>query len=547
MPQINSIPGNPIYNETETWKMWSIHEIFLGGDGTNKYIPKVNDYVVAPETGELYIVKSLHPITYVPEIVPIIFTTSFNIENIINDNITNFRIYYDRSVTPYTLSVDSLFKVYSRTANTAVIYRGYLIEDQFIISRRYDNSGNYLGHELPLDMVAFNSHDNYAVKTVPTCNTNAELTSGEVVTVVIYDTTGKVLSKRMMLVEDTTFIRQAYAEQKYITQISLKSAFISNADDTTIEYPVNLPIESLDAVGVVHYNDGSKLEYPIDNDKFRLYGLDQFVSTIVGHRVPLVLSYKMGSDESAIATITTDNTYVTRNYELIVSEPNLSYNVKLFIYPEYVDSTYGYQIRAFLMNMDRNVFFDVSNKIRLAYSSVPFNPKAYGVTQRLTYQLELSTVSPIFRYFMHVQTIDINLRAPATERTVSNIWEVNNQAPSSKPNFGGGLFAYLMPNSLNKINIKNGYSDQQAWLKKFYYDTQPLAHPLIETEAPKPTHMTISYENNSIEIPISDYDKDISIPNANLVEGRNITILYTRKIANSVLKLSVAQLTIRRA
>jgi len=331
MPNAIGIVGldgyTPVYQPDGRWAIWSIHEIYMGDIGENRVIPKVSDYVVEPETGSTYIVSTLNNITYIPTLSPINLQNTVSTDYLISSTGDNYRIYYDKSVVPYTLAVDGLLRVYSSTASYARIYQGSFIDPTKIISRRYDNNGNFIGDNIPLVLVAYNSHDNYAIKSIPTCNTLQELQDGEGCIVVVFDNAGKVLAKVSCILEETTFVAQAYAEQKYITQIFMKSPFISVSQQNEINYPVNLPIISFNPIGVVQYNDASQVEFPVDGDKFRLYGLDQFVSTIIGHRVPLVLSYRMDPTEAALASVDSDNYYVTRPYSLIVTNANTSYNV----------------------------------------------------------------------------------------------------------------------------------------------------------------------------------------------------------------------------
>ncbi|MBF6682381.1 hypothetical protein, partial [Acinetobacter baumannii] len=77
--------------------------------------------------------------------------------------------------------------------------------------------------------------------------------------------------------------------------------FVENSRTNDINYPVNLPVPSFNPIAVVQYNDGSQVEYPVNGDKFSLFGLEQFPSTIIGHSVPLVLSYRLDPNEAALA------------------------------------------------------------------------------------------------------------------------------------------------------------------------------------------------------------------------------------------------------
>jgi hypothetical protein len=534
----------PIYSPDARWAMWSIHEVYMGNTGQNKYIPKINDFVIEPETGVTYKVTDLNNVTFIPELSPINITHTTSTHELLSSTNDNYRIYFDKSITPFSLAVDGLMRVYSSTATFARIYKGAFIDPTKIISRRYDNSGNFIGHDIPLQMVAFNTHDNYAIKSIPTCNTNIDLPDGELCTVVVFDSNGKVLSKVSCLVEETTFVAQAYAEQKYITQIFLKSAFINTSQPDDINYPVNLPIPSFNPIGVVQYNDGSQIEYPVDGDKFRLYGLDQFVSSIIGHKVPLVVSYRMDPSEAALASVDSDNFYVTRPYTLKVSNPNTSYNVKLFVYPVWISATNGYSYKVYLMNLDRNVLFDVTTLISLSSNSPSFSPTAYGITQRLTFNLNLASVSGIFNNFLHVQTVDIVLRGAANDTSVNNIWEVSSQIPTSSPYYGSNLRAVRDNTVGTKVTIDNGFSDVNEFIEKLYTNTIPLYNPLTELGPLTPTHIEVKYLSESIIVPISEYDSQFTF-NTAIGMFSSLDIVFLKETLSGYFKLSVASITVR--
>lgn len=534
----------PIYTQSAAWKMWSIHEIYMGNTGQNKYIPKINDWVIEPETGITYRVSDLNNITFIPELSPINISYSSSIDKIISSTNDNYRIYFDKSVTPWTLAVDGFMHIYSSTATVARIYKGAFIDNTKIISRRFDNNGNFIGHDIPLQVVAMNSHTNYAIKNIPGCNTNSELIDGELCTVVIFDSNNKVLVRTNCIVEESTFVAQAYSEQKYITNIFMKSAFISVSQPDDVNYPVNLPLASFNPIGVVQYNDGSQIEYPVDGDKFKLYGLDQFVSTIIGHKVPLVLSYRMDANEAALDSVKNNNYYITRPYTLKVSNPNTSYNVKLFIYPVWINEINGYSYKAFLMNLDRNVLFDVTTLVNLASNSPTFNPTAYGITQRLIFSINLVNVSGIYNNFLHVQTVDIVLRGRANEPTNINIWEVGTQVPTSIPYFGTNLRATRDNVVNNRVHIHNNFNTVEEFITNLYRNTIPLFNPNTELKAPEPTHFEIRYLDESIIVPINEYNNRFTF-NTNIIMFSNIEIIFLKQTISGYLKLSVSSLTVR--
>lgn len=534
----------PVYNKDGTWKIWGIHEIYRGQEGKGKYIPKVNDYVVEPETGVMYIVTDLHNLTYVPELTPVNIKQDLSRDYLTSSTNDNYRVYYDKSMDPYTLAVDGFMRIYHNTASFARIYRGTDIDPTKIISRRYDNNGNFVSHDIPLVMVAYSTHDNYAVKSIPTCSCDIDLVTGESCSVVIFDSNGKVVTKVKCIVEETTYVAQAYAEQKYITQIFLKSVFVNETQTSDIHYPVNLPITSFNPIGVVQYNDGSQVEFPIDGDKFRLYGLDQFVSTIIGHKVPMVLSYRLDSNEAALANVNSDGFFVTRPYNLIVSNPNRSYNVKMFVYPVWVDPLNGYKYKVFLMNLDRNILYDITNLVGITSQSPSFNPLGYGIMQRLTFMVDLAKVSGAYSSFLHIQTVDILLRGQATDTTLITPWEVGNQVPTNVPYYGAELKAVRNGTVQQKVYIGNNCTTVDQFINKLYKPTQPLFNPLTETEPPTPTHIEICYLDKSVFTTIANYNQEVvfDIPVKQL---DNVEIVFYKETVTGYLKLSIASLLVR--
>lgn len=534
----------PIYRKDAAWQMWSIEQIYRGGIGLNMFIPKVKDFVVEPDSGNMFRVDDLDLVTYIPTLTPISIHTDVTVNQIIGMSPGNHRVYYDRSITPHTLAVDAFMRVYGSQNSFARIYKGDFIDPTKIISRRYNNSGMFIGHDIPLELTAFNSHDNYAIKNIPTCNTDATLVDGETCTVVTFDSSGKVLARTTCIVDETTYVSQAFAEQKYITAIFLKSAFISDTNDHEINFPVNLNIQSFNPIGVVQYNDGSQQEYAIDGDKFKLFGLEAFTSTVISHRVPLALQYRMGPNETGLTTVDNDGYHITRPYDLIVSTPNTSYSVKLLVYPVWVDSVTGYKLKAFLTNLDRNIVIEVTNHLTLATNSPAFNPLGYGITQRLIFSLNLGNVSSIFNYFIHVQIVDIVLRAPAHDPAAATLWEVSSQVPSVGGFYGTGLRATTDAPTRRKVYIDSGIDTVEEFINRMYKVTFPVFNPVTEVAPLTPTHIEVSYLNEKILTPIANFKNYFQF--TNLVENlSNVEVTFIRKIGETTLKLSVASLTVR--
>lgn len=539
----------PVYNPEGRWTWWSKAELWVGEAGSRRYVPRVNDYVVDPATFTTYIVDHLDPVTLIPtlrEIRPANMSFSLSETDILfgvgpGTPSDTYRVYLDQSVTPFVLAVDVRLRVAGTMSSYAKIFKGSdLSETGKVISKVYDANGAYISDAVTLELAALDSHENHSIKVVKVCHCVDELLDGEIVTVVIYSDNGHVVSKRQLLVENTSFIRSVNVLEKYVSHISLECPFLSPTLDNTIEFPLNVPLNALNLMGVVHYSDGSIMKLPVDGNKFRMHGIDQYVSSIVGQRVDLVLSYSLNEHETAYSSVGVEGNFITEPYFLLTTNPNNSYTVKLFGYPFWIDDNNGYQMRWWLFNLDRNIHFDVTPYVRFAENTGSFDPKGYGYLQRKSVSLNLREVSGAFKAFVHTQLVDITLYGPPT---VDNVpWTMSHESLTARPAFGTGLFAKKV--DTNKVNLTSGITDFVEWRDRFYLKTYPLVNNRIELNPANPTHFVLNYEGIETEFEISDWNQDLNVASS-VIHYKTLSIRFIKRTASGDLQLSVASTVIK--
>lgn len=540
----------PIYDPSGLWKIWSISEIWQGTVGNRRYVPHVSDYVIDPLTYTMYIVDDIDPVTLIPtlrEIRPANMSYSLAETDVLfgvgpGTPSDTYRCYLDKSTMPYILAVDARLKVAGTMCSYAKIFKGADISSNgVVVGRLYDNSGNFLSENIPLELVAIDSHVNYSIKTVSVCYTVLDLVDGELVTVVMYSDTGNVVSKRQLLVENTAFIRSINASQKYISSINLECPFISPTLDHDIEFPLNVPINALNMVGVVNYSDGTTLRLPVDGTKFAMLGIEQFVSTIVGQRVNLVLRYALSNNETAYGAVTSDSKYITEPYTITSINPNNSYTVKLFGYPVWINSSIGYQMRWWLFNLDRNVYYDVTNNVVFAENTGAYDPKKYGYLQRKSVTINLRDVSGSFIPFVHTQLVDIELMMPPDGRQTP--WLVSNDSTGNQSLYGSGLMAILQPPIGSVIRIDSNIEIYEDWLRAVYEHTYPLYDRTRELAPPTPTHFEIIQGSNKISFTIDQWNKPLNLGfNPDIYS--TIFIRFYRSTIISEMQLSMAAMIV---
>ena len=546
VPGITGTDGKqPVYNPDGRWGIWNKKEIYTGAVGASRYVPKVGDLVLDQDYWIWYEVESIDEITYIA-------TLREKETRNLGGNMDNYdallgvgpgtqsdtyRVYVDKSVAPYIMAVDARLRVAGTMCASCKIFKGAdLSSEATVVSKVYDGSGNFLGTNVPLELVAMDGQ-NVSIRTVPVCYTTEDLKDGELVTAVFYSDTGHVVSKRQLLIENTSFIRSTDDSVKYIIGISLRSPFMSESDPELINYPINVPLNGLFLTGIVHYSDGSTMELPVDNQKFSVFGFDNFVSTIVGQKLDIVLKYSLSPEEVCYDSTLTTSRFITKSYKAIIAKADGAYTVKLFGYPNWIDGISGYRMEWFIYNLDRNLNQRVTPYVRFNENSQIFDPLLFGTRQRMSVTLNLQDVSSAYNYYRHVQTIDITLLSPGGEQGTN--WLVGFE-PTQNPQYGvSNKFQFEFINqNLKKLKIDMGCNTVTEWLNKLYYPSKPLVNPYTEADPIVPDFFALIVGTERIEYELSMWNGVFTVSDK-IWQGSTVFVEFFKRTASNDIRLAV--------
>jgi hypothetical protein len=540
----------PTYDPDGIWRIWALMDIYMGNQGENKHVPKLNDFVMNTETLQLYKVTSIDILTLIPTLIPI-YLNSYSSSDMSSNDILygvgpgtqadTYRCYLDTSVMPHVLAVDARLRVGGSMSSYAKIFLGTdLSSSGKVISRLYNANGQLLSESIPLELAAIDSHENHTIKVVTPCYTNFEMPNGELVTVVIYNDEGHVISKRQLLIENTSFIRSVNNTVKYITNIQLVSPFISPTMPNIILYPLNVPISALNPKARVWYSDGSYNEYPVDGIKFTILGLNTYVSGIIGQEYDIILKYILGPDEVAIGTTALNNA-ITAPYIIRTIDPNYSYSAKLFAYPTWDKTSLEYNLRWWLYTLDRRMVYEVTGLVNFSTATGPYKPKLFGQTQNKNVYINLKTVSPSFKPYNHVQNIEITLLHVPGVNSAS--WLVDMEPDQNQTAYGAGLLAKRSNTDTKSFTIDCGINTLDAWLQKVYYETHPLIDSSKETSAIVPTHMRLKTDGVNIDTQVS-YFKNTFTGSVAIPQYSLLTIEFYKRTNIDNIELSIGAMMI---
>jgi len=549
MPNPQHVVGTdgiaPVYDENGLWKWWSMHQIYTGAQGENRFVPKKKDYVVIPETFETFIVDDLSS-DLIPTLVKInplgMLTDGGEGDPILRTRPSilgeTFRLYYDDKVFPHRLDPDR--RIYLPGVDTYKIFRGTLTtEDGQVVSKLYDNTGNFISESIPLELAAIDSHSNVQVKFAGPCSCTEVLNEGEVMTLVAYSNTGHVVYSKLLTVERTSTIRSSNISRKYITHISLKSPFMSESAQDQVDYPLNIVLNTMNFMGVVHYSNGETLELPVDGNKFRLHGLDFAVAAIPNSVRTISLTYVLSSNEASVGGNENFQNGITRNYKFRVTDPNYGLSAKLQPFPVWQDELNGYTLRWFLTNMERSTWFEVTDKVRFNPQYGAFSPLLYGVKQTRQVYLNLKDVNPAFKNFNHVQFVDITLFGPPNSAGPAWTTKSKIEAPNV---FGTDRGARKI--NTGRINLAKLDDAYETWLQELYYNTYPLYDSRIEPGPLLPTHVIVQYGGQQVTLPLDQWNANVGFT-GDLDLYKSVFLRFIRRIGSNDLQLSFASLVVK--
>lgn len=546
-----TLPGTqPLYDPNRGWRQFHINEIYTGPDGQGQMVPNVDDLVFLQSERRYQIVVDLDLASYLSRLADFDFKdpddglTTGDILLGIGPGYTSesFRAYIDTSTLPHTLTLDDAMHAYGSSVSHYKVFLGTNTGNSgVVISANYNQNNEFVSENIPMEL-AQNLPGNQAVKAFKPGFTSRAVQDGEVLTVVTYNDLGEVCGYAKVLAKNTRYVRASSAHQKHITGIGLRSPFLSQTEDNTLVVPINVPIQGLAVMGVVKYSDGSTKDVPITGNKMSLLGLDAYVATILGQRLPLVLTYKLSNTEATQLSAEGVVAHISESFYIRTAETVGSYTVKLFVSPYWVDDLTGWQLDYFLYDLDRGEYYYATPYVEGATNSRPFDPLLYNTTQRLTVSVDLNRIDYRLANYRHVQTFDIALMGNGLEDRTP--WLINYDS-GQEPTYGANLKARLTFNQINDwtVDITCGAQTLVDWLDMTFYATQPLFDPRTEIRAPAPTHFILEVNGLRNEYQISDWNTALESDTGGLV-GRAAHIEWIRKIAGITQRLGHSALVI---
>lgn len=506
---------SPIYLDSDKQEYLNINNLWTAGKTKGRIVPRVDDIVSDRNTGFYWVTHvSADGIATLAKWNPFQNNES-EVDNVfIGRSRTQEAntLFIDPDVYPYRITVDGRVSIKGSQYKSCKIFLGTDTSEHGIVISRWMVDDEITGTDIPLELVKIENTTNLTEKSPKPAYTNRELKEGEFVTLVASGDVSVGTTEIPLIVRRSSVLRGGDVRKKRITGISIKSPYLSKHDSNVIDFPVKRTFDSLDVMGVVHYENGDAEPLPIDGKRFRLAGLSMARGTIPGKTENLTLSYQLEDNEDALDSLTSGTLRITRPYKIRFVAQVKQYNVKLFAMPVWVLATHSWRIKYFMYSLDRKTMVDVTDHVYSSgINSHNFDGKDYTNVQHLSVAVQLKDVFPDYPSFKHVQEFEISLKGPWKS---SKYPYFMSYSLSGEPVVGEQTQIKLFENTDKPyIQVNDGFRHQFEWLSAMYYNTIPMCDGDIEHEAPRPTHFRVTTsEGDELGYwDISRWDDDLNI------------------------------------
>lgn len=520
-------------------------------NGTGVYLPNENDLVYAYELG-WFRVSRADTTTFIVDLVAW-RTNSTVLGNETVDPLLGtgpgypsetWRCYVDTRVFPYRLGLDSQLIFRGSEVSEVRIFRGINVTSTGeVISAYYNANGEYVNDAIPLEIATVDNINNLTQKSAKMGYTVKELSDGEIVTAVPYNTFGQALGFYQLLVHKTNLVRAPDALLRRVQGISLLSNYLSDSEPDVLIVPLNITMGTMALRAKVTYTDGTSETMDLgdedSNARMTLAGLKYWSPTVSGKEQVLQLNYLLDdAQEYSYLQGETANGKVTKEYTIRSTTANQAYSLKLYAFPTWLNDVSGYGLDYWMYDGTRQMAYKVPRSaVSLRNGSQAFDPFNFLSIQTLQVSVQMSVVDPNYGDYNHVQTLQVLLMSSGGHPP-SN-WKV--KFTGSQPNwFGEGLEAHVTAYTagISYLTLANGFTSQTDWLNAMYRNASPLYDPNSENNAPDPTHFIVVTATRQYEVPISQWATTIQFVN-DVIEGGTLYIKWIKRMYNGDLQLAV--------
>jgi len=490
-------PTTREYDPLRGFRTWNINEIYgIGNSGT--IVPNIDDLVIDYQHGLFRVIQvdtTSNPPTYVPTLLLVDFSLLAQAQagssNSINlpsyqPNVLELA-FLNTAVTPFTIDIDDKYRAYGSEINYAKLFLGTDISNTgTVISQTFNGSGSFVSENI--EMVTVDS-TNPAILRPPTFNTSTAMYDGQIVTLVTYTQSGGPTGEHQFRIKNSNVIKGLGNNVVYIVDVALSSNLLDPTITDTINIPANVPFTGGDFQARLIYNNGTSALISVGTSKCKIFGMDDFNTSIVGSKSKIVLTYYPDSTEAIVNSSNPSNKAISHIYTVNTVSYNSDYSFKVFIVPNWNGTTNTYTNDYYLTNLSHSILIKLTNN-QITVTRPNNGTVNYGPSnpQELVLSIIMSRVFVSgYTNYTFTQMATIAYGTPTTTPFIIDYLNNNESV------FGNLAYAEYSVLGQQVLSIKSGALSLQQWLTLLYYPIQPIYDQTVSLSPPTPDNFQLIY------------------------------------------------------
>lgn len=483
------------YDKSRSFRIWDIKQIWKGPNNPNSgaVAPNPRDIIVDPDVG-LYLVISvdgdvtdINPTPTFLSVLRLILPFSQIDGQLTHQSTILDRIYFNNRVSPPTLVIDPSYIIAGSEAAFMKLFKGTDTSNNTgtVISAIY-NGNNIVSENITLERI---NPNNDAEKRPTLCNCTHALSDKELITGVIYNHQGGVMGERIFVVKNTNAMRGLGQSTDYIVDVMLVTSMLDPNIIDMVNVPANVPISGGDFRAKLIYNSGATSEIAVGTPKCKVFGLDNFNTSLAGVPGNIVLTYYPDEDEAVVNTTNPGINNLSHMYSVRTVNNVLDASYRIYVVPKYNVAQERYSNDYYLTDLQYGLFVKIpNNQITVrALTQAPLDYDQGGDVQVFVLSCKPANfVDSAPNDYTFVQMVTIRFGTPTSYPWLLDYRNNNNDL------LGMDNYAEF---STNAVTVRSARSTLNSWLEKLWYPLHPIFDDTQFTFAPSPTHFKLMYGN----------------------------------------------------
>ena len=524
----NQIYRAPAYSHN-TWRK---SQIFTDASTANGLVdggvvPNVNDVVIT-WTGNI---KFEEVVTYVDPVTDLSTLQTVELPNNGNPamvgipvgvaNLSNVaNLLLNPEDPKLSSAIDARLPIYGVTLSHVRIFLGSNItEAGTVVAVRKDTDNSIIDDKIGLvrDTAVPDTLVRYSVNSFCALY---EIPEDTLLTAVFYDADGGPVMWQPLVVKHSHLISNVMSQSKFITSVSLESAYQNPLDSTELLVPLNHLQTSFNPPIYKNYQNGTRELITLGTDRVTLSGWGDYIYSGVGRSHPLVLTYTLATGELSQNVDRNTGYHVTSHYTIKIVNNDIDTAAKIFVIAEWNATENEYALKYHLYTGSRAIAMDVTDQV----VATVFDGTKFGYKQTMDLSLDLTPYIDLPDY-THTSSFTIQLiGAPTLDTTMYRLWYTGDGTRW----FGESLFCELRTNfGTNTISLSNYIDSYDEWLDTMYHRLEPIYDDAANEVAPEPEYVDIYINGEMVSLSISQYwDGEVVWPHALPTAGDVVTLKW---------------------